>query len=683
MEFDKGMASVLIIVMSLIASIGIGVVTNIEDQEIEKESAEYLADITGAFKTNKEQSYLEYNPASNYNGYTNLTTQVGFPVDLTTTEIVNNYPINYTGAITTISDVDPTELDLDNDFKNEYTGSDNYRFQTRTVAGGTSKYHYDYPHAYLSSGEYQNRNTDFRLIRLDRVLDKYVHDADPGVSEITLAYSQTLRQITIPIWGSELPPEVNSYYFDNNIFIIPSSRVYHYTQYLMASPLLEVDLPADVNTTYNWLCTCYITDTGYSVTLTVNNSTNYTGNADSLYLCASNDLTIDVKAYSSSGLTPPEIVTDGFTSKCDMDVTLKFETIKRYMDTRYGVGIRNAETVEWSNNENNGLIDLVFNSPSPTGTYSTTAVLNYSESNTDTLTVTRGSGMMSVTLNGRSTNIGTWESILIRIDSVHKEVTVIPISDFANFNTYSLSDIPTVLEKPDPTSSTGKTNKVLNGQGDIIKITWTADNSLKLQVDRTMVFLNSYGVIMIDPEITVSNLWPIYDKFMVHFHDVATIGSRITLGNTTYDVEDYIIKIPQTKVDPETNEVIHYDALIDVTDMKLTYTRNVSEDDQVSWTLKIESSKDSATVTTPSTFMKYWGTWYFQTGFYEIVNKISHERTWNPVGIGEDITQVLFFMLVALLIGTIIMHKLGHLGGLDILILIGAGVILIVLIGGT
>ena len=224
---------------------------------------------------------------------------------------------------------------------------------------------------------------------------------------------------------------------------------------------------------------------------------------------------------------------------------------------------------------------------------------------------------------------------------------------------------------------------MLNGQGDIIKITWTANDSLKLQVDRTMVFLNSYGVVMIDPEITVSDLWPIYDKFMVHFHDVATIGSRITLGNTTYDVEDNIIRIPQTKIDPETNEVIHYDALIDVTDMKLNYTRNVSEDDQVSWTLKIESSKDSATISTPSTFMKYWGTWYFQTGFYEIVNKIAHERTWNPVGIGEDITQVLFFMLVALVIGTIIMHKLGYLGGLDILILIGAGVILIVLIGGT
>lgn len=691
MEFNRGMAGVLVVVLSLIASIVFGVITNVDDQEVERESVDYLADITGAFKTDKEQSYIEYNPASNYNGYTNLTTQVGFPVELTTTEkpdgteVVNNYPINYTGEISTLHNQDPVNLDVANEFKGEYSGSDAYRLNIRTTATtyvlvSNTSGNISFPHAYVSSEDYGNDNHKLRLMRLDRVIEEYEQDADPGLSELTFTFTQTLQQRDITDWLGNIKPV---YYFDNNIFIIPSDEIYHYTSVLTASPSHTLDKD-HVGESLVWECVCYLDPSGDNVVLKMNNTVVYSGLADGLYLCASETPDATLRATGThSGDYPPITITN-LGSTCNMDVTLKYDTIKRYMDTRYGVGIRNGETVEWANGENIGLVDIVFHSPTAENDYSTTGVLNYSTSGTDTFTISRNSGMMSITLNGISTNIGTWEDILVRLDAQHKTVTVIPISTFTNFNTYTLSSIPTVLEKPDPTSPTGKTDKVLNGQGDITKIVWTANNSFKLQIDRTMVFLNSYGVVMIDPEITIANLWPVYDKFMVYVSEVATIGDSITFGSNTYSVNNYIIEIPQTRLDPETQEIIHYNAAIDITDMQLFYTKVTDDNNQVSWTLKIDSKQDSATITVSDTYLKFTGTWYFKTGFYEIVNKIVHERTWNPNWLGsESLTQVLFFMLLAEIIGSIIMYKLGYLGGLDILILIGAGIILVVLVGGS
>lgn len=90
----KGAVGVTIVIVSLFASAILGVLINVNQEDVLKDVDHYQSDITGLFSSSKDKSYAEYNTAKNFNGYTSSNTST-FPVDFRESLTANNYPFSY------------------------------------------------------------------------------------------------------------------------------------------------------------------------------------------------------------------------------------------------------------------------------------------------------------------------------------------------------------------------------------------------------------------------------------------------------------------------------------------------------------------------------------------------------------------------------------------------------------
>lgn len=674
MQFNRGMVGVLIVVLSLIASVGLGVVTNIETETVTKDVAEYVADITGAYSSGKDQSYTEYNPSKNFNGYTNQTVTNDFAVDFVESEYTNNYPMSYKVAQATSSVfINPHQFATT--YAPAYSRYPGWSYNNQTFNGyldGSLLWR-----EFCSlAGPMNTGNYTFSFYRdLAGVLTETVTDGTNVLgttpTTITIHIPSTVRTTWFAYEHGYHTENAGArvYYLDNNIFFLPTTSIgtdselpYHYTYDYLQS--------IGVNSTFD-------TDVIYSpssntCSIIINGNIVYTGSPSGYSMIYGMPYVYSVLNVSATalgqehGYTSYSHNTAGnlYAASPTLSVTYSAETITEYIDTRYGVGIRgtesNPETVVWSNDQQNGVTDIAFSTWNASATdkfsdsgspYSNTGVISYYGTNaTDTFTVSRAGGYTYVTLNGGTpVNVGTWNQIQLTFDNINGVLTAHPIQTWDNFNNYSVSPVSVEI---------GEITKA-----NLSSISWTADNSLRLEVVNTQVFFNTYGVVMVDPEITISNLWPSYDKFMVDITKVATIGDSVTIGADTYDVDGTTVTINDTE--------------LDITDLKLYYTKTGT-----GWNVTAESGKNSTTFSEDSTYLKFTGSWYFISSFYNIVTKQVQERSWDPSTYNFAESHMFFWMAGILLLLSVIGYKLGYLDGLSIIILIATELILLI-IGGT
>lgn len=77
--FEKGAFGVVLVVMSLAASLLFGVVINVDSETVQKNVPEYVSDIRGLYEGESDQTYVDYNPAANFNGYVFGDTEFTYP----------------------------------------------------------------------------------------------------------------------------------------------------------------------------------------------------------------------------------------------------------------------------------------------------------------------------------------------------------------------------------------------------------------------------------------------------------------------------------------------------------------------------------------------------------------------------------------------------------------------------
>ena len=671
MEFNKGMAGVLVVVLSLIASVGLGVITNIDTTTVQKDVDEYVADITGGLTYDKEKSYIDYNPSRNYNGYSNSTVEDSFPVQFTEASTVNNYPITFTNNPIEFDIMDSTATNLAYGYGTDLT-YDPYNYCYYQIFGMNTR---------IVGSEYI-AGTTIKAIKFTDLL-----------TDITPVDTTNLLSINITVYTTKEGTEED--YYPGNMAAIVSGDVFkksgnyswflaptnfgtspYVYSYTAGTPFYDLPIGESVdllNITYNLstnLCTYYRAS---------DNSTIQVSNPNDMYVFASNTVGIDTTHATASKIK----------------VAYSYSGNTEYIDTRYGINIMDRtltpEQVTWANNQENGVTDVTFSIWNenkkeftdhvwdsvneeylPTYiNYSNTAVLHYTNTNlTDTFTISRTNGFTSISLNGNTAiPIGTWSQVQLKIDNINGTLTAYPIQTWDNFNNYSL--MGTSIE-------IGELN--IGNLGDIL---WTMNNpdplndpkeSFRLQVVNTQVFFNSYGVVMINPSITIENLWPNYTNFTIDIDKVATVGNSITFGSTTYVIISNILNT----VTVDDNNTIYTPTGIDVTDMDLHYTKSGDQ-----WNLTITSGKNILNLTVPNTYIAMTGAWYFTMGFYQTITKNVTERTWDPATYNWFESHMFFWMAGFVLLLGIGAYKLGYLDGISILIIIASEFILIIIGGAT
>lgn len=95
MKFKAGMLGLCIVVLSLLIGVAGTVLLNVDKTPVNTTDYDYITDITGLFEASQEPQYLNFNPASNYTGYTNSVTSQYNPTGLvfTSTGSANNYRV--------------------------------------------------------------------------------------------------------------------------------------------------------------------------------------------------------------------------------------------------------------------------------------------------------------------------------------------------------------------------------------------------------------------------------------------------------------------------------------------------------------------------------------------------------------------------------------------------------------
>ena len=91
--FKPGYLGVTIAVIALLGGVLLGSLLNVSSHDQSTTKYEYVSDISGLFDVSNEPQYIDFNPVTNYTGYTNATTDINDPsgVLFDHSTISNNY----------------------------------------------------------------------------------------------------------------------------------------------------------------------------------------------------------------------------------------------------------------------------------------------------------------------------------------------------------------------------------------------------------------------------------------------------------------------------------------------------------------------------------------------------------------------------------------------------------------
>lgn len=400
---------------------------------------------------------------------------------------------------------------------------------------------------------------------------------------------------------------------------------------------------------------------------------------------ASSDLSYNYSFDSWSYLQQSGTVTE------DMTVTAYF--IRTPVVQTEGVG--------WTNGSYNGTIELLFkfggsNIKSHTMTmdlyegrinadqqtnwtpngYSLEIVQHYISSSSITATLK----YHGTTVSGMTATVepGKWSSWVLTIDTDNGKIYVTPVKKFNSFVDYTLYD--TQKREVLDFSSKVKSSAVLG-----ISHTESDDgvNSPQFSVVGTMVFLNTFGVVMTNPSINVASYFPDYEKVRLNFYSFALYGDLMNVNGKNFPVDEGTVTVYYyTDID----KINHWVASMDSPTPENPYGEEyvvrsktfTLSNIYVTWngdTCSLTFVNDKFTVdlgiySAGNETVSFAGFWYFTTTLYEpiTVTEKSLDGSWKAMPDIGGPAMILLYLGTLLGLGLIAHVKLG-LKWLDLTIL--------------
>lgn len=293
-----------------------------------------------------------------------------------------------------------------------------------------------------------------------------------------------------------------------------------------------------------------------------------------------------------------------------------------YIDITKGYSIKssNITDVIWNNGYENGNIQLLFRSPDTVESYHNTLSISG-----NTIDVDYIASKFYVSLNGDdAVDIGTWRNIILDIDLENGTLNAIPVRTFNSFTNVQMDNavIPIgELVNAAPTNT----------------ITWDdTPNSLLFNVYLTSVFMDTYGVVMADPALNITDYFTNLDNFYrLKLSKFSVIGDSITINGQTYPVSDNTVTI-----DSKT---------LQIKDVYITYADGHAY---------IEDSNtviDLGEIT--SNIISMAGAWYFETYLEKGYTQLKQIYTWDWSDFILDNTQFCIFYIGLAVAGLIVARR--------------------------
>lgn len=220
----------------------------------------------------------------------------------------------------------------------------------------------------------------------------------------------------------------------------------------------------------------------------------------------------------------------------------------------------------------------------------------------------------------------------------------------------------------------------------------------KFQVSATTTFLDTYGFVMVDPHLNIYGAFPEYNDLRLNLYSFAIYGDTITINDWTFGMEGskiadlyYILykdesgKVHQTVVSPDVAGAAKYEATL--TNIYVTWTNINSDDiDQRQCYLTFVNDNvtfELGTYARENLTISMEGVWYFTTALYEpyTAHETVYNMDWNN---WFNLSGSAFIIaIIALLVILTVLFNIFYVPSmLDYAIIIGAGVVSFILIGG-
>ena len=598
---------VVIVLIALVTSLFLGVLTNTTSSTETVTEYEYVADMSQTFNYSNLPDYTEYNPIANYSGYVrsdNRSSGVGF----TAATGASNYRM--ANEITSTTDTQTID---------SLVTTDTVHADSRLI------YLVDNPDVNHYTSVF-NEKPYFK--QLSDVIDAVVLTAPAGTTQIHIGVQS----------GSSDP----TYGIDYNL-----------VAYIDSSPFYEVNLGERLvygsDEIIGPLIPNYATSSGFgeilydmqtsTTKIPDTNGNYYSVNPQNVYMVWKNPS----YAVKERILTLPATVSEPTLSGTwTTNLYLTYDTITySFMKVNDGVYINNTDntlTTDWSNGEDNGIVDIVFGKNPNVSDMSNTFTLVYQNpSDNRSVAVSRtGAASNELTVGGVTYNLGIWDYFLIRFNAMEGTVTAYPVTSFTNYTQFTISEtalatgtIPTGII--DSISWDAVTS---DGDGD--------PESYYFTVSDTTVFATS-RLLMVNPSIDINDYFNNADNegWRLNFYSFVTQGSSMTINGTTYPVEDGKITIDSQSFRLN-NVYVSYDTLTD--HVSITFVNDRYTVDLGQWT---------------SSVISFTGTWFFNTAYYEadITTQTDTSIQWTklpPMG-----TVSLFFIAITLILMAVGIKKIG------------------------
>lgn len=624
MHFDNGKFGAVVIVLALIGTIVLGYCTDVTKIEGVRTDYDYITDITGLFETEQVPEYIEYNPNSNYVGYTG-------PVVYDVSSQPNNYRFVQAEGTTTEY---PLTVDSSSDYPQNsgflpsdvgttafinYTGS---QFDLGSAVSG------------LNGLSYNVGVTLNKVTTLDYIIDSVPNFATYSTVNVDLSYSGA------PVF---IMKKAFSFY--------DVQRGDGQTQYVYHTTVSDLEIPTRLSINVSTeVVTAYRGDTQI-----------WTSVADAVKV---------IYGYSArtGGTFSPA------SSSVVMDFDLTTSPTYGYADPTGGVTLSaSSPLAEWDNGyENQTITLLVGKNTSISSNQSLVLSFDSAPYNLNLVVRFLSNGTLETEvgyLDGSTTisdtkTYGRWQGLKIVFDRQDVTLTATPTGTIRDFTTepsilgteYVLFD----MDAPITDSEYGFSATTTGG-------------TPYFGVLSTIVNLNSYSVVMNDPSIDIKDYWPDLDNYRLNFYSFALVGESVTINGVQYPVgEGQTITVTESVAEGETAEIYTktlsniYVSTDTVGGVRHTYLTFV--DDRLTVDL-------GETVTEVVSFS---GLWYFTTGLYDAVQVPYSEYEWNLDGeFGISYTQLFVFFIGFCILGVVLgrMFLSDSMHFLDYLIIIGAIVI--------
>ena len=350
--------------------------------------------------------------------------------------------------------------------------------------------------------------------------------------------------------------------------------------------------------------------------------------------------------------------------------------------------------VMWSNGMYNGSIDIAFKFSGSTNKthhmvmplYSATVDEQQNTSwspngNVLTIDVSYPETTIAVTMTGDdeySVTLGNWYGFVLRIAPSTGLITFIPMDSFTDFTKYTLMESQTRViyswNAQDDNSTIYEIQHTDTGAG----------NPVKFSVVDTWTFLNTFGVVLTDPSINISDYFPQYEQIRVNIYAFAVYGNGMTINGKSWDVSGSQVTIFYTD-DGNGNNLYATSTTPGAQSRTLTLSNIYITWDGSDCLLTFDSDDwtvNLGTYSNGSETFSFSGLWYFTVSLMEpyTATKTVVSGDWDSMLNIDSSAILLIFLGVMTLTGLICHIKLG-LKWLDVAIVVISMIVAFTMLG--